>query len=160
MDPDGFLMGSVGFRYFDLYEPPSDVIYVDLDTGSIDLPVEKRDLTLKMLPKKAAKALIEKLEKIHGKMLKEAAALQQDKKRSPKTPATTPGTALPGEREFKSRFRTRQYDAEIQEVFLHFMVSILKGYRNFLKPMVSAPTAGATDPAALFDVEGFLRSRE
>ncbi|OQV11828.1 DENN domain-containing protein 4C [Hypsibius exemplaris] len=155
--PVPFIVG-VDSRYFDLYEPPSDVIYIDLDTGSIDLPADKRDLTVKLLPKKATKALLEKLEKITSKMLKEVANATLEKKNKAKAPATS--ASVPGEREFRSRLRTRQFDAEIQEVFLHFMVSVMKGYRNFLKPMVSAPTAGSTDPASLFDVEGFLRSRD
>ena len=47
----------------------------------------------------------------------------------------------------------------IQEAFLRFMATLLRGYDNFLLP-VRAPTAGATDSSALFDGSAFLRSRE
>lgn len=40
------------------------------------------------------------------------------------------------------------------------MASILQGYRSFLLPITKAPTIGATDPNSLFDLQGFLRSRD
>lgn len=40
------------------------------------------------------------------------------------------------------------------------MASILRGYRDFLVPMSKAPTVGATDPNALFQLNSFLRSRD
>jgi len=43
---------------------------------------------------------------------------------------------------------------EIQEAFLRFMGSILKGYRWFLRPITKAPTVGATDTSSLFDLQG------
>lgn len=51
-------------------------------------------------------------------------------------------------------------ELEIQELFLRFMASILKGYRNFLLPITRAPRVGTTDPSSLFDLQGFLRSRD
>ena len=51
-------------------------------------------------------------------------------------------------------------ELEIQEAFLKFMASILRGYRSFLLPITKAPTVGATDPNSLFDLQGFLRSRD
>lgn len=51
-------------------------------------------------------------------------------------------------------------ELEIQEAFLKFMASILRGYRPFLLPITKAPTVGATDPNSLFDLQGFLRSRD
>jgi len=38
-----------------------------------------------------------------------------------------------------------------REAFLHFMVTILRGYRTFLLPITKAPTVGATDVENLFD---------
>lgn len=38
-----------------------------------------------------------------------------------------------------------------REAFLHFMVSILQGYKSFLLPITKAPTVGATDVENLFD---------
>ena len=40
------------------------------------------------------------------------------------------------------------------------MASILRGYRSFLLPITKAPTIRATDPNSLFDLQGFLRSRD
>lgn len=55
-----------------------------------------------------------------------------------------------------------QQDLEqrIQEAFLRFMATILRGYRDFLVPISKAPTIGATDPNALFQLNAFLRSRD
>ncbi|XP_055327557.1 DENN domain-containing protein 4C-like [Paramacrobiotus metropolitanus] len=151
--PVPFVYG-VDSRYFELCDPPPDVIYVDLDTNSIEIPKEKFEFNLKMMPKKPMKALMEKLEKINLKMAKDAAKNLMERKKA------SPAAAMPGEKEFKQKIRTRQFDMEIQEAFLSFMVSILKGYRSFLKPMVRAPAEGATDPGALFDIAGFLKSRD
>lgn len=54
----------------------------------------------------------------------------------------------------KCEFLQRQLELEIQEAFLRFMASILKGYRSFLLPITSAPTIGTTDPNSLFDLSG------
>lgn len=51
-------------------------------------------------------------------------------------------------------------ELEIQEAFLKFMASIVRGYRSYLLPITKAPTIGATDPNSLFDLTGFLRSRD
>ena len=51
-------------------------------------------------------------------------------------------------------------ELDIQEAFLKFMASILRGYRSYLLPITKAPTIGATDPNSLFDLQGFLRSRD
>ncbi|EDW51344.1 GM21724 [Drosophila sechellia] len=37
---------------------------------------------------------------------------------------------------------------------------ILRGYRDFLVPISKAPSVGATDPSALFQLKAFLRSRD
>lgn len=51
-------------------------------------------------------------------------------------------------------------ELEIQDAFLKFMASILKGYRTYLLPITKAPTVGSTDPTSLFNIQGFLRSRD
>lgn len=38
------------------------------------------------------------------------------------------------------------------------MVYILRGYRNFLLPIIKAPTVGATDTNSLFDLQSELFS--
>ena len=52
---------------------------------------------------------------------------------------------------FKMKHKEMLLEMEIREAFLHFMVSILQGYRQFLLPITSAPTVGATDVDNLFD---------
>jgi hypothetical protein len=47
-------------------------------------------------------------------------------------------------------------ELEIQEAFLRFMATILKGYRMYLLPITKAPTIGTTDPSSLFDLQGLL----
>jgi hypothetical protein len=61
---------------------------------------------------------------------------------------------------FKMKRKELQLEMEIREAFLHFVVTILSGYSNFLIPITSAPTVGCTDVKSLFDQDGFLRSRE
>lgn len=43
---------------------------------------------------------------------------------------------------------------EIQEAFLRFMASILKGYRSYLKPITQAPSKKATAADSLYDLQG------
>jgi hypothetical protein len=47
-------------------------------------------------------------------------------------------------------------ELEIQEAFLRFMATVLKGYRMYLLPITKAPTIGTTDPSSLFDLQGLL----
>jgi hypothetical protein len=47
-------------------------------------------------------------------------------------------------------------ELEIQEAFLRFMATVLKGYRMYLLPITKAPTVGTTDPSSLFDLQGLL----
>lgn len=64
------------------------------------------------------------------------------------------------DRDFKRKKREQNLEQRIQEAFLRFMASILRGYREYLVPMSKAPTIGATDPNALFQLSSFLRSRD
>ena len=43
-------------------------------------------------------------------------------------------------------------ELEIQEAFLRFTASLLKGYKNYLNPILERPTLRATDAAVLFDM--------
>lgn len=62
--------------------------------------------------------------------------------------------------DFNSGKRLHMIDLEIQEAFLFFMASILKGYRSYLRPITQAPSETATDAASLFALQAFLRSRD
>lgn len=56
--------------------------------------------------------------------------------------------------DFNSGKRLHMIDLEIQEAFLHFMASILKGYRSYLRPITQAPSETATDATSLFALQG------
>uniref|UniRef100_T1GRB7 UDENN domain-containing protein n=1 Tax=Megaselia scalaris TaxID=36166 RepID=T1GRB7_MEGSC len=133
--PVPYLIG-VDSRFFDLYEPPSDVTCIDLDTNTIS------NLTTKLLPKRATRILrqtLKQLEELDFYHIESTNSLDRD---------------------FKKKKREQHLEQRIQEAFLLFMTTILRGYRDFLVPISKAPTVGATDPNALFQMNAFLRSRD
>lgn len=70
---------------------------------------------------------------------------------------TQEGSAVemtPIEADFSWQKKMTQFEMEIQEAFLRFMASILKGYRSFLKPITQAPSNKATAADSLFDLQG------
>lgn len=103
----------------------------------------QKHLTTKLLPKRAAR------------ILKQTLRLLED---LGKTQSNDSSNSL--DRDFKRKKREQNLEQRIQEAFLRFMASILRGYRDFLVPMSKAPTVGATDPNALFQLNSFLRSRD
>ncbi|XP_065083443.1 DENN domain-containing protein Crag isoform X2 [Ochlerotatus camptorhynchus] len=140
--PLPYLIG-VDSRFFDLYEPPSDVTCVDLDTNTIGLCESQKHLNTKLLPKRAARILKQTLRNLDE--------LNQ-------TGGNESSNSL--DRDFKKKKREQNLEQRIQEAFLQFMASIMKGYRDYLVPISKAPTCGATDPDALFQLNAFLRSRD
>ncbi|XP_075066760.1 DENN domain-containing protein 4C [Mixophyes fleayi] len=147
--PIPFIVG-VDSRYFDLYDPPQDVVCVDLDTSTIYTAEDKRSLTWKQLPKKPVKNLLSMLKKIHPQLL----AVHKQPQEESAVEMT------PIEADFSWQKKMRDLELEIQEVFLRFMASILKGYRTYLKPITEAPSKKATAADSLFDRQGFLKSRD
>uniref|UniRef100_A0A4W4G777 DENN/MADD domain containing 4B n=1 Tax=Electrophorus electricus TaxID=8005 RepID=A0A4W4G777_ELEEL len=113
--PMPFIVG-VHSSYFDLYDPPSDVVCVDLDTNTIfQSPC-------------------------HGGLC------PGNMGKSCSTPLQT---------------CTRLWrNLEIREAFLRFMSCLLRGYRSFLLPITQAPSDRTTDCSSLFNLQGFLKSRE
>ncbi|KAI5696245.1 hypothetical protein M8J75_010233 [Diaphorina citri] len=146
--PLPFLIG-VDSRFFDLYEPPPDVNCVDLDTNNITVCEDKRYLTIKLLPKRPARTLRHTLTHLYHKLLMLVRKLHNN---------NVEDLAVTASR--KNRSNSQLLELEIQEAFLRFMASVLKGYRGYLLPIIKAPTVGATDTSSLFDLEGFLRSRD
>lgn len=70
---------------------------------------------------------------------------------------TQEGSAVemtPIEADFSWQKKMTELEMEIQEAFLRFMASILKGYRPFLKPITQAPSNKATAADSLFDHQG------
>ncbi|GFS92328.1 c-myc promoter-binding protein [Nephila pilipes] len=149
--PVPFLVG-VDSRYFDLYDPPHDVTCIDLDTNSFYISEEKRHLNVKLFPKRPARILRNTLQTLFGKLA------------SVRCPTNSSlllaSNSAQIDYDFKAKKNERQLELEIQEAFLRFMASILKGYRSYLLPITTAPTIGTTDPNSLFDLNGFLRSRD
>uniref|UniRef100_A0A8C7SE44 UDENN domain-containing protein n=1 Tax=Oncorhynchus mykiss TaxID=8022 RepID=A0A8C7SE44_ONCMY len=114
--PCPFIVG-VDSRYFDLYDPPPDVVYPD---------------TLK------------KHSPILRRTAQEGLAVEM----------------TPIEADFTWHKKMTSLEMEIQEALLRFMAHILKGYRSYLKPITQAPSEKATSADSLYDLQGFLKSRE
>lgn len=60
----------------------------------------------------------------------------------------------PIEADFSWQKKKTSLEMEIQEAFLRFMASILKGYRCYLKPITQAPSEKATAADSLYDLQG------
>ncbi|XP_077444202.1 DENN domain-containing protein 4C isoform X1 [Stigmatopora argus] len=149
--PCPFIVG-VDSRYFDLYDPPPDVVCVDLDTNTIYLSEEKKHGNWKNLPKKPCKSLINSLSNLHQQL--GTVSVRQ---------TTQTGSAVdmtPIEADFTWHKKKTALEMEVQEAFLRFMASILKGYRSYLKPITQAPSEKATAADSLYDLQGFLKSRD
>uniref|UniRef100_A0A8C4I1J0 DENN domain-containing protein 4C n=1 Tax=Dicentrarchus labrax TaxID=13489 RepID=A0A8C4I1J0_DICLA len=147
--PCPFIVG-VDSRYFDLYDPPPDVVCVDLDTNTIYLSDEKRHSNWKNLPKKPCKSLVNSLSNLHHQL----ATVRQTSQDNSAVDMT------PIEADFTWHKKKTSLEMEIQEAFLRFMASILKGYRSYLKPITQAPSEKATAADSLYDLQGFLKSRD
>ncbi|XP_015176322.1 PREDICTED: DENN domain-containing protein 4C isoform X1 [Polistes dominula] len=149
--PLPFLIG-VDSRFFDLYDPPSDVNCVNLDTNNIAICDDKKYLNVKLLPKKAARQLRNCLEHLYSKLtsLGKIYSSQKDQEHGD----------FSVDKEFQQKQKEQALELEIQDAFLKFTATILKGYRSFLLPITKAPTVGSTDPTSLFNMQEFLRSRD
>lgn len=87
---------------------------------------------MKLLPKRSSRIL--------RQTLRELEELSQ-------TPIISSTNSL--DRDFKKKIREQSLELRIQEAFLRFMASILRGYRDYLVPMSKQPTVGSTDPNAV-----------
>lgn len=63
----------------------------------------------------------------------------------------------PIEADFTWHKKKTALEMEIQEAFLRFIASILKGYRSYLKPITQAPSEKATAADSLYDLQGKQR---
>ncbi|XP_028330686.1 C-myc promoter-binding protein-like isoform X2 [Gouania willdenowi] len=146
--PCPFIVG-VDSRYFDLYDPPPDVNCVDLDTNTIFHTEDKKALTWKLLPKKACKNLMNVLSSLYQQLVE-----------GQQRPDGLLEMNMSDSSELSCGKSLHTLELEIQEAFLRFMAAILKGYRSFLRPITQAPSEKATDASSLFDLQGFLKSRD
>ncbi|XP_048787627.1 DENN domain-containing protein 4C isoform X1 [Lagopus muta] len=147
--PVPFIVG-VDSRYFDLYDPPQDIVCIDLDTNMVYISDDKKSTNWKQFPKKPCKSLLSTLKKLYPQL----AAVHR------KTQEGSAVEMTPIEADFSWQKKMTELEMEIQEAFLRFMASILKGYRTFLKPITQAPSNKATAADSLFDHQGFLKSRD
>ncbi|XP_039100353.1 DENN domain-containing protein 4C isoform X2 [Hyaena hyaena] len=147
--PLPFIVG-VDSRYFDLHDPPQDVVCIDLDTNMLYVSDEKKNMNWKQLPKKPCKNLLSTLKKLYPQL----SSVHR------KTQESSAIEMTPIEADFSWQKKVTQLEMEIQEAFLRFMASILKGYRAYLKPITEAPSNKATAVDSLFDRQGFLKSRD
>ncbi|XP_037351018.1 DENN domain-containing protein 4C isoform X2 [Talpa occidentalis] len=147
--PVPFIVG-VDSRYFDLHDPPQDVVCIDLDTNMLYMADEKKSMNWKQLPKKPCKNLLSTLKKLYPQL----SSVHRKNQESSAIEMT------PIEADFSWQKKMTQLEMEIQEAFLRFMASILKGYRTYLKPITEAPSNKATAVDSLFDRQGFLKSRD
>ncbi|XP_072715000.1 DENN domain-containing protein 4C isoform X3 [Ciconia boyciana] len=147
--PVPFIVG-VDSRYFDLYDPPQDIVCIDLDTNMVYISDDKKSTNWKQFPKKPCKSLLSTLKKLHPQL----AAVHR------KTQEGSAVEMTPIEADFSWQKKMIELEMEIQEAFIRFMASILKGYRTYLKPITQAPSNKATAADSLFDHQGFLKSRD
>ncbi|KAK6747295.1 hypothetical protein RB195_000479 [Necator americanus] len=148
--PLPFIAG-VDSRYFDLYEdPPADVTCFDLDTATISQSLNRLTLKLSILPKKPTKQLKATLDDLFRRLNKEAFDLGSKK-----------ADYVPVDREMVIQKKRKELEMAIHDAFLRFMANLMRGYQSYLKPIKSAPASiNATDTGNLFDLEGFLKSRD
>uniref|UniRef100_A0A8C7M1T8 DENN domain containing 4B n=1 Tax=Oncorhynchus mykiss TaxID=8022 RepID=A0A8C7M1T8_ONCMY len=146
--PMPFIVG-VHSSYFDLYDPPTDVVCVDLDTNTIFQAEDKKPLSWRSLPRKQGKMLVNTLTNLMKTLEKIYTTGQEE--------ATLEFLLTDYDLIYG---RQKQLELEIQEAFLRFMSCLLKGYRAFLLPITQAPSDRTTDCSSLFNLQGFLKSRE
>ncbi|XP_042351580.1 C-myc promoter-binding protein isoform X1 [Plectropomus leopardus] len=147
--PCPFIVG-VDSRYFDLYVPPADISCVDLDTNTISQKDDKKALTWKILPRRACKHLLNNLNKLYQQLTEGGQLNREDVQME----HTVTDSELNGGKSLHT------LELEIQETFLRFMAAILRGYRSYLLPITQAPSEKTTDASSLFDIQGFLKSRD
>ncbi|XP_053822683.1 DENN domain-containing protein 4B isoform X2 [Vidua chalybeata] len=141
--------GSIHSSYFDLYEPPRDVIFIDLDTNTIFQSEERKLLSPRALPRRPCKVLLASLHSLSQQLDELLSA---------------PGEEEPPELVLSDAeaagARRAQLELEARAAFLRFMACALRGYRSFLRPIAPAPAPAGRDAGSLFALQGFLRSRE
>ncbi|XP_016077120.1 PREDICTED: DENN domain-containing protein 4B [Miniopterus natalensis] len=146
--PVPFIVG-IHSSYFDLHDPPSDVICVDLDTNTLFQTEEKKPLTPRSLPRRPYKVLLATLTNLYQQLDQTYTGPEEE---TSLEFLLTDYEAVCG--------RRARLEREVQGAFLRFMACLLKGYRDFLRPLTKAPSEGARDVDNLFFLQGFLKSRD
>ncbi|CAJ0955177.1 unnamed protein product [Ranitomeya imitator] len=136
--PVPFIVG-IHSSYFDLHDPPPDVLCVDLDTNTLfqcylGNPAKVLRSCLSDLHKQ--------LDEMYNKPMEEASLefLLKDY------------DLIYG--------RRTQLELDVRASFLRFMACLFKGYRSYLLPITQAPSECTRDSSNLFNLEGFRKSRD
>ncbi|NXL54298.1 DEN4B protein, partial [Podilymbus podiceps] len=140
--PVPFIVG-IHSSYFDLYEPPRDVIFVDLDTNTIFQSEERKLLSPRSLPRRPCKVLLASL---HG--------LSQQLDEMYSGPGEEASLELLLSDAEAARGRRAQLELEARAAFLRFMACALRGYRSFLRPIALAAAPAGRDTGSLFALQG------
>lgn len=152
--PFPFIIG-IDSRYFDINEPPPDVVCIDLDTNLISGGTEEqRHWSVKMFPKKPFRVLKQSLEEI------ESQGLFSYHQRLTELRSRLKYNSHDFDLRLQMIQLERQMETRIREVFLRFMCTCFYGYEQYLRPIRRKPNQTSTDAAVLFEFENFLRSRD
>ncbi|XP_054038773.1 LOW QUALITY PROTEIN: DENN domain-containing protein 4B [Rissa tridactyla] len=146
--PVPFIVG-IHSSYFDLYEPPRDVIFIDLDTNTIFQSEERKLLSPRSLPRRPCKVLLASLH-----------SLSQQLDEMYSGPGEEASLELLLSDAEAAGGRRAQLELEARAAFLRFMACVLRGYRSFLRPIAPAPAPAGRDASSLFALQAFLKSRE
>ncbi|XP_068108536.1 DENN domain-containing protein 4B [Hyperolius riggenbachi] len=146
--PVPFIVG-IHSSYFDLHDPPQDVLCVDLDTNTLFQSEEKKIPSYQMLPRKPCKVLRNSLSDLHKQL--------DEMYNKPMEEASLEFLLKDYDLIYGRR---TQLELDVRASFLRFMACLFKGYRSFLLPITQAPSERTRDSSNLFNVEGFKKSRE
>ncbi|KAM5125043.1 DENN domain-containing protein 4B, partial [Mantella aurantiaca] len=146
--PVPFIVG-IHSSYFDLHDPPQDVLCVDLDTNTLFQTEEKKIPTYQILPRKPCKVLRNCLSDLHKQL--------DEMYNKPMEEASLEFLLKDYDLIYGRR---TQLELDVRASFLRFMSCLFKGYRSYLLPITQAPSERTRDSSNLFNVEGFKKSRE
>jgi hypothetical protein len=149
--PGSFIFG-MDSRYFDMFDTPSSVICVDLDTNSMSLSEDCKNMNSRNLPKKAVNVLKSRFN-ILANEINFLTNRKRDLNRIGKTTI---------KEELEIKRRERECEIEIREAFLRFMTSLLHNYKAYLRTGMRRPDIKAKDRnlSTYYDIDGFIRSRD
>lgn len=149
--PGSYIFG-MDSRYFDMFDTPSIAICVDLDTNSISLPDDCKNLNSKQMPKRAVNTLKNRLNSLSN----EINDLMQIKRELNKV------GYLKIKDDIEIKRRERECEISIREEFLRFMIAILQNYKSYLRTGTRRPDIKAKDRniSTYYDISAFIRSRD
>ncbi|XP_073464759.1 DENN domain-containing protein 4B isoform X2 [Aquarana catesbeiana] len=146
--PVPFIVG-IHSSYFDLHDPPQDVLCVDLDTNTLFQSEEKKIPSYQTFPRKPCKVLRNCLSDLHKQL--------DEMYNKPMEEASLEFLLKDYDLIYARR---TQLELDVRASFLRFMACLFKGYRSYLLPITQAPSERTRDFSNLFNVEGFKKSKD